>query len=108
VTPAAWDELREALGGAGLIVNATTVGMRGGPTKFPCAVDLGSVAKDARVVDLVYPRPFGGLLDAAQAAGLPHQDGLPMLLWQGVRAQELWRGGPLPTAAIEAMRSALG
>jgi shikimate dehydrogenase len=55
----------------------------------------------------VYPRPRGGLLDDAAALGLRVQDGLPMLLWQGVAALELWLDRPLPPEAIAAMRSAL-
>jgi shikimate dehydrogenase len=59
------------------------------------------------VIDIVYPRPPGGLLEAAQRVGARVQDGLPMLLWQGVRALEAWLGGPVSKPAIEAMRRAL-
>lgn len=102
-----YDALTELLCTADLLVNGTTVGMRGGPPAFPIAIALETMRTDAAVIDIVYPRPEGGLLDRATALGLHAQDGLPMLLWQGVRAQELWRGGPLPQFAIEAMRSAL-
>lgn len=104
---AGWDALADALEGAALLVNATTVGMSGGPSSFPAPLPLGSLAPGARVVDLVYPRPAGGLLDAAAAAGLPHQDGLPMLLWQGVRALEEWLAMSLPPEVVEAMRAAI-
>jgi shikimate dehydrogenase len=100
---------------ADLLVNATTVGMRGGPADFPVKLDLETLRSGARVVDLVYPRPPGGLLDRAERrAGLPVQDGLPTLLWQGVHALGRWleeaptdEERPLSTAVIDAMRAAL-
>jgi shikimate dehydrogenase len=91
--------------GADLLVNCTTVGMRGGPTSFPAPIDLAALRSGARVIDAVYPR--SPLLDAAAALGHRVQDGLPMLLWQGVRALELWLGQPMPAATIAAMRAAL-
>jgi shikimate dehydrogenase len=90
-----------------LLVNTTTVGLAGGPEAFPVAIDLHALEPGARVIDIVYPRPQGGLLDRAVAAGLIVQDGLPMLLWQGVRALELWLDIVMPEHAIEAMRTAL-
>jgi shikimate dehydrogenase len=101
-----WEALR--LGDADLLVNATTVGMRHGPDSFPVALPISELGPDAGVIDLVYPRRSGGLLDDAAAAGFPGQDGLPMLLWQGVAALELWLERTLPVEAIDAMRATLG
>jgi len=103
VVPAAYASGAER--GAELLVNCTTVGMPGGPTAFPAPLELAWLAPRARVVDLVYPR--SALLE--QAAGLGHrtQDGLPMLLWQGVRALERWLGRDMPAATVAAMRAAL-
>jgi shikimate dehydrogenase len=95
------------LAGADLLVNCTTVGMRGGPAEFPAQLELAALRPGARVVDIVYPRPPGGLLDRAAALGHRAQDGLPMLLWQGVRALEGWLARPLPAATVAAMRAAL-
>lgn len=106
-TRASYDALATALERSTLVVNGTTVGMRGGPTALPVALPFGRMPMGSMAVDLVYPRPPGGLLDRAQEAGLATQDGLPMLLWQGVRAQELWQGRSLSEAAIAAMASAL-
>jgi shikimate dehydrogenase len=92
---------------ADLLVHCTTVGMRGGPRELPVALALDSLRPGARVVDIVYPRPVGGLLDRAADAGFAVQDGLPMLLWQGVRALERWLARPLPADAVAAMRAAL-
>lgn len=99
-----WNEL-ELRGD--LLVNTTTVGLAGGPEAFPVELELRGLAAGARVIDIVYPRPRGGLLDRAVEAGLVVQDGLPMLLWQGVRALELWLDMTMPEHAIAAMRTAL-
>lgn len=97
--------------GVELLVNCTTVGMHGGPTNFPVDLPLGTLepAADgrARVVDIVYPRPEGGLLDQAAALGAAAADGREMLLWQGVIALEHWLGFLLPEVAVAAMRAAL-
>lgn len=105
VRPCAWQAL-ELRGD--LLVNTTVVGLAGGPEEFPVEIDLRGLEPDARVIDIVYPRPPGGLLDRAALAGLTGQDGLPMLLWQGVRALELWLDTVLADHVIEAMRTAIG
>ena len=92
---------------ADLLVNCTSVGMAGGPREFPTPLALSGLAAGARVIDAVYPRPAGGLLDQAAALGYRVQDGLPMLLWQGVRALERWLARPLPADAVAAMWAAL-
>jgi shikimate dehydrogenase len=106
--PLGWDALPERMAAADLLVNATTVGMNGGPAVFPTPVLVERLPAGARVVDLVYPAPGGGLVAAAAARGLPAQDGLPMLLWQGVRALEEWLAMSLPPSVVEAMRAAIG
>lgn len=106
-TAASWGDLGDALTGAGLLVQATSVGMDAGPANFPRDPNVTALAEGAAVIDLVYPRVHGGLLDRAERAGLRVQDGIPMLVWQGVAAQELWRGCALPRVAIEAMRRAV-
>lgn len=106
--PVAWDDVADAMAEADLLVNATTVGMHGGPSAFPRALPLADLHADARVVDLVYPRVPGGLLDQAEALGFAAQDGLPMLLWQGVRALEHWLGQSLGPSVVDAMRGAIG
>lgn len=106
VRPCSWEQVGVPRGE--LLVNTTIIGLAGGPREFPVEIDLGGLEAGARVVDIVYPRPAGGLLERAAAAGLAVQDGLPMLLWQGVRALELWLDLVLPDHAIEAMRRALG
>lgn len=111
VVATGWDELVDRPLRAELLVNCTSVGMRGGPVEFPVGLSLGELPAQARVIDLVYPRPSGGppggLLERAAARGLATQDGLAMLLWQGVRALELWLGIEASPAVVAAMRAAL-
>ncbi|MCY1055771.1 shikimate dehydrogenase [Nannocystis sp. SCPEA4] len=108
VVAAGWDEAGRGVP-VDLLVNCTTVGMAHGPGEFPVAAAtlVGGLASGARVVDIVYPRPAGGLLDLAEAAGAAVQDGLEMLLWQGVYAEELWLGRSLGPDVVAAMRAAL-
>lgn len=102
-----YDALPALLPTCDLLVNGTTVGMTGGPASFPIELPLAAMPRGAAVVDIVYRDAPTALLEQAARCGLMHQNGLPMLLWQGVRAQELWRGEPLPALVVEAMRRAL-
>ena len=83
-----WDETTGLLGGAGLLVNTTTLGMVGQP---PLEINLRCPASLV-VADLVYAPLETGLLAAARARGLRTADGLGMLLHQAVRGFELWFG----------------
>ena len=89
VHPAAWDAIGELLPRAALLVNTTSLGMHGQP---PLEIDIGRLASDSVVADLVYVPLKTPLLAAAQARGLRCADGLGMLLHQAVRGFELWFG----------------
>ncbi len=110
VHPCAYPELSALLEGAMLLVNATTVGMKGGPQHFPVEPPLTAMSPCGVVVDLVYgvsSRAEGSLLGRAEALGLGVQDGHEMLLGQGVASLELWLGRPLGAETLAAMRGAL-
>lgn len=100
-------DLGEALAHCDLAVNATTVGMRGGPERFAHPIPMDRIKRGTRVVDLVYPRSGAGLLDDAERHGARTQDGLATLLWQGVRALELWLNIALPASVVATMRRSL-
>ena len=101
VHPAAWDAMPELLPRARLLVNTTSLGMRGQP---PLALDVGRLPADAVVADLVYVPLVTPLLAAAKARGLRTADGLGMLLHQAVRGFELWFGQrPAVTAELRAL-----
>jgi shikimate dehydrogenase len=101
VHPVAWDAIGELLPRAGLLVNTTSLGMRGQPV---LELDVGRLADDAVVADLVYLPLETPLLAAARARGLKTADGLGMLLHQAVRGFELWFGQrPEVTSELRAM-----
>ena len=97
---AGWDETTGLLGGAGLLVNTTTMGMVGQP---PLELNLRCPASLV-VSDLVYAPLETGLLKLARARGLRTADGLGMLLHQAVRGFERWFGvKPEVTAELRAL-----
>jgi shikimate dehydrogenase len=89
VAPAAWDAIPGLLPRAGLLVNTTSLGMKGQPA---LELDTGLLPQHAVVADLVYVPLRTPLLAAAQGRGLKTADGLGMLLHQAVRGFELWFG----------------
>jgi shikimate dehydrogenase len=86
---ARWEERDAALADAGLLVNTTTLGMRGQPE---LAIDLARLPAHATVTDLVYVPVQTPLIAAAKARHLRIADGLGMLLHQAVRGFALWFG----------------
>lgn len=101
VVPIAWSDIPAALPGAGLLVNTTSLGMKGQP---PLQIDLSALPADAVVADLVYVPLETDLLAAAKARGLRTADGLGMLLHQAVRGFDLWFGArPHVTAELRAL-----
>jgi shikimate dehydrogenase len=83
------DEAPELLSEAGLLVNATSLGMTG---KGRLDVDLSALARSAVVTDLVYAPLETELLARARARGNVVVDGLGMLLHQAVPGFERWFG----------------
>ncbi len=93
-----WGRLKEALGGAALLVNTTTLGMAGEP---PLVIDLAPLPEEAVVSDIVYAPLETPLLAAARARGHRAVDGLGMLLHQAVPGFEAWFGTrPAVTPAL--------
>lgn len=84
-----WEQRSEALAGAGLLVNTTTLGMAGAP---PLDVALDRLPADAVVTDIVYIPLLTDLLIRAEARGNRIVDGLGMLLYQAVPGFEKWFG----------------
>jgi shikimate dehydrogenase len=89
IIPVSWDAIGDVLPRTGLLVNATSLGMKGQP---PLAIEVGLLPAHAVVADLVYVPLQTPLLAAAQTRGLKTADGLGMLLHQAVRGFELWFG----------------
>jgi len=89
VVPARWDAAGGLFGAAELLVNTTSLGMKGQP---PLDIDIGRLPPRAVVADLVYVPLVTPLIAAARARGLATADGLGMLLHQAVRGFSLWFG----------------
>jgi shikimate dehydrogenase len=85
----AWNEIGRALEGANLVVNTTTLGMKG---ENDLDLDLSPLPRHALVTDIVYTPLETGLLKAARQRGLATMDGLGMLLHQAVPGFEAWFG----------------
>jgi len=104
VQAADWDERDRALADAALLVNTTTLGMRG---QGDLHIDLGRLGADSVVADLVYVPVETPLIARAKARGLRTADGLGMLLYQAVRGFALWFGKtPQVTAELRALLEA--
>jgi shikimate dehydrogenase len=95
-----WDDRALALDGAGLLVNATSLGMDGQP---PLEIELGRLPVTATVTDIVYRPLETPLLAAARARGNAVVDGLGMLLHQAVGGFGAWYGlTPMVTPELRA------
>jgi shikimate dehydrogenase len=84
-----WEDRNQALTGAALLVNATSLGMEGQPA---LELSLEALPTDAIVNDIVYVPLETELLAAARARGNPCVDGLGMLLHQAQPGFEAWFG----------------
>jgi shikimate dehydrogenase len=91
-----WDERDTALAGATLLVNTTSLGMKGQPT---LEVDVARLPATAVVDDIVYVPLETRLLAAARARGHRCIDGLGMLLHQGRLGFEAWFGRKVTVSA---------
>ena len=96
--------LDAALPPAALLVNSSSLGMKGQP---PLDLDLSPLPGDAIVYDLVYSPLQTGLLKAAEARGLDTVDGLDMLIGQAALAFELFFGATPPEGRDEELRALL-
>ena len=84
-----WAARADLLSDVGLLVNTTSLGMRGQPE---LEMDLARLPSGALVTDLVYVPLMTALLRAAAARGNPVVDGLGMLLHQARPGFEAWFG----------------
>jgi shikimate dehydrogenase len=96
--------LGAALPPAALLVNASSLGMRG---QAPLELDLSPLPDTALVYDLVYTPLETDLLGAARRRGLETVDGLDMLIGQAAVAFELFFGQAPPEDAGDGLRDML-
>ena len=89
ITPIAWNTAADHLAECSLLVNTTSLGMKGQPE---LGLDLSRLNIDAVVTDIVYTPLRTALLEQALERGNPIVEGLGMLLHQAVRGFSLWFG----------------
>jgi len=101
ITALPWAQRNEALQGAALLVNTTSLGMQG---QEPLNINLERLPVQAVVSDIVYVPRITPLLAAAQARGNPIAEGLGMLLHQARPAFAAWFGR-MPTMSSELLQA---
>jgi shikimate dehydrogenase len=99
-----WTSIPHLLEVAGIVINATPIGMAGDPNTPISEAEINLLPDHAIAYDLIYtPRPTK-FLQIAAARGLKAIDGLEMLINQGAIGLEFWLEQTVP---IEIMRQAL-
>ena len=93
-----------SLEGFNCIINATSIGMAGGPRPNEQPCDLSDVSSSALVVDIVYAPKETLFLKSAQELDLPRLGGIPMLIQQAALSFELWTEEKAP---LNTMRTAI-
>jgi shikimate dehydrogenase len=97
------EQVERALAGCDLLVNCTSVGLKGSSTEGQSPLRASLIPKGALVYDLVYNPAETPLLAAARRAGARTLGGLPMLVYQGAASFELWTGKPAPVDIMMAV-----
>ncbi len=82
-----------------LLLHATPLGLNAGDP-FPLDESRFPLRRARAVYDMIYRPAETPLLAAAKAAGCRTANGLGMLLYQGVKALEIWTGRPAPVAQM--------
>ncbi len=100
ITVVPWDDRVAALSDAAILVNTTTLGMKG---EEPLELDLGPLPPEAVVTDIVYAPLETPLLKQAAKRGNPTVDGLGMLLHQARPGFRQWFG--VKPAVTDALRA---
>ncbi|MBQ4511769.1 MAG: hypothetical protein II969_02170 [Anaerolineaceae bacterium] len=90
---------------ADILINTTPVGMY--PHNGECLVDLKAFSALRGVLDVVYNPARTALLLQAEGLGIPHSDGLPMLVAQAVAAEEKFFDRKIEDSEIERITAML-
>ncbi len=97
--------LREAIAGADMLINGTSVGMA--PKVDACVIaddmfkDASVFRSDLVVSDVIYEPEETKLLRLAKGAGCATFNGMYMLLYQGAESFRIWTGKEMPTEEIK-------
>jgi len=96
-----WKELNDYVDSADIIINCTTVGMKGHEDILPISADVLDEYKV--IMDIVYEPIETKLLKMADSAGCMTIDGVEMLVMQAALSFEMWTGLQPP---VDIMKSA--
>jgi shikimate dehydrogenase len=88
-----------------LVINATSAGLRENDAP---PIDLAVLPRPIAVYDMIYNPPQTPLLRTAASLGLPHANGLGMLVHQGAKSLEIWSGVPAAQTAPAMLAAARG
>ena len=92
-----------------LIINCSAMGMKNGSAEQLSPLGSAAIQEGALVCDMVYNPAMTPLLVEAEKSGASTVGGLPMLIYQGAAAFELWTGTSPPIAVMfRAAEKALG
>ena len=91
------DSALQVLNAADLVVQCTSVGLAGSETDGQTPFDASQLGEQTMLVDLIANPVETTLVAAAKQAGRRAIGGLPMLVYQGAAAFELWTERSAPT-----------
>lgn len=92
------DNMNKALSSSHVLINCTSVGMY--PNTEHSPIDKQLLFKDLTVCDVIYNPMKTKLLREAEEVGCKTVVGLPMFVYQGVEAFELWTGMKAPVKTM--------
>ena len=93
------DRLECMIGGIDLLVNATPVGMH--PNYDEMIVNDIVLSRCAAVFDAVYNPMDTALIKRAKKRGISVIEGIYMLIWQGIAANQIWTGANYDKSDID-------
>ena len=94
------DELADRVPYSNLLVNATSLGMAGGPAEFATPVTSDMISADAIGYDVVYAPPITRFLREVDEAGATSAGGISMLVFQGIEGFEMATGKKAPVKTM--------
>ncbi|MDR0817521.1 MAG: saccharopine dehydrogenase NADP-binding domain-containing protein [Clostridiales Family XIII bacterium] len=95
-----YTEVGKLIGDADILINATPLGMDGIMDEFVSFGFLDFLKKGAMVYDLIYNPAETKLLAEAKKRGLDTDNGLSMLIFQGIISEELFFGREIDRDAL--------
>lgn len=95
-------DIDHALKDSDLIINATNAGMRDNESVLS-EQDFSQAKKSAHVVDIIYRDIPTKFMENARLAGLTAENGLNMLIAQGVLSFQIWFGQTAPEELMTKM-----